>query len=141
MSDDQNLLPSLGPVKAWLVKDFPVSLREEVTRAATMQGTTVARWLIAHFQQHGIAGVEVTPVYQTSINTAKPADLPDLTELLELERLSHLARLLTSEGKSSKPLAEAKRLVWARLKALTNKWEAHEGEDSEAPRALAAPTT
>jgi hypothetical protein len=58
--------------------------------------------------------------------------------LQELERLSHLARLLTPEGKRSKSLAEAQRMVWSRLKALATKWEAA-GNETDDQRAIAGP--
>ena len=126
-----------GPAEAWQIREFPRRLRDYIANEARNQDVKVGELLtkIVVAYRDGRLGHPST-MFANPLNGT-----PDLTELLELERLSHLARLLTSEGKSSKPLAEAKRLVWARLKALTNKWEAHEGEDSEAPRALAAPTT
>jgi hypothetical protein len=59
--------------------------------------------------------------------------------LQELERLSHLARLLTPEGKRSKSLDEAKRLIWTRLKLLATKWEARSLDDDDDQRAIAGP--
>lgn len=63
-------LPPLGPLKAWLVKEFPVSLREEITRAAAGKGVTVGEWLVAHFQRHGIDGVEISAAKLTEVNPA-----------------------------------------------------------------------
>ena len=40
----------------WAIKDFPVRLREEITRAARLQDCTVAEWLTRYFQRHGIDG-------------------------------------------------------------------------------------
>src|SRR3954451_12186020 len=97
--DDEHL-PPLGPGKPWLVKDFPVSLREEITRAAAGQGVTVGQWLVAHFQKHGVNGVEITHVYPTPVNagnhlTVAPSvrsDLTDLKDLVQMARdLSHSA--------------------------------------------------
>jgi hypothetical protein len=78
---DQEHLPPLGPSKPWLVKDFPVSVREEITRAAAGQGVTVGEWLVAHFQKHGVIGVEVNQVYQTTVNSDNPMGLPTLIAL------------------------------------------------------------
>src|SRR3954465_11416473 len=62
-------LPPLRPVAAWLVKGFPISLREDITRAAAGQGVTVGAWLVAHFSKHGVAGVEITRFYQPAVNS------------------------------------------------------------------------
>jgi hypothetical protein len=125
-------LPPLGPVKAWLVKDFPVSLREDITRAAAGQGVTVGAWLVAHFQKHGVGGVEITRVYPTPVNlgngpgTATPAD--------ELADLIRMARDATPDGKDSEAMKEARRVVLERLRPLRAI-----GREPAAPKRLTGP--
>jgi hypothetical protein len=48
--------------KPWNVKDFPTSLRTQITDAASRQGLTVAVWLTHHFETHGIDGVEIPAI-------------------------------------------------------------------------------
>lgn len=91
--DDEHL-PPLGPEKAWLVKDFPVGLREEITRAAAGQGVTVGKWLVAHFQRFGIGGVEITAVKFTDVKRRLNFD-----ELVTLASRSNLPRWLQAPAR------------------------------------------
>ena len=54
---------SLGTeVAPWQIKDFSVSLRQQITQAARRQGCTLAEWLHGYFQRHGIDGQQFAPV-------------------------------------------------------------------------------
>src|SRR5215469_4601009 len=59
MSDIQQLGDDFA---TWAIKGFSVKLREEITKAARLQDCTVADWLHAHFQKHGVDGVQVDVV-------------------------------------------------------------------------------
>jgi hypothetical protein len=77
MSDD---------VKPWLVKDFPVSLREKINNAAYEAKTTVPVWLVNYFNTYGIGG-EVINVKPT------PAKPRGGTGQIDLDRLIAMAAL------------------------------------------------
>lgn len=67
--DDDTL--SLGTETApWMIKEFSVALRQQITQAARRQGCTVADWLHGHFQKHGPDGQQFTPVKLASVNPA-----------------------------------------------------------------------
>lgn len=51
----------------WAIKGFSVRLREEITKAARLQDCTVADWLHAHFQKHGVDGIQVDVVKMTPV--------------------------------------------------------------------------
>jgi hypothetical protein len=54
---------SLGTeVAPWQIKDFSVSLRQQITQAARRQDCTLAEWLHGYFQRHGIDGQQFAPV-------------------------------------------------------------------------------
>lgn len=71
MSDD---------VKPWLVKDFPVSLREKINNAAYEAKTTVPVWLVNYFNTYGIGGevINVKPTPAKPRNGAAEGDLNPL---------------------------------------------------------------
>jgi hypothetical protein len=119
---DNDHLPPLGPGKPWLVKDFPVSLREDITRAAAGQGATVGQWLVAHFQKFGIDGVEVNRVYPVALIPGNP--VPDTalaagdSPHAELRELVGLARASTPPDRDSEALRLARSMVRDRMRAL-----------------------
>ena len=59
----------------WSIKDFSVSLRQEIIRAARQQGCTVAEWLHGHFQRFGVGEARFAPVKLTPLNPGSPGDL------------------------------------------------------------------
>lgn len=71
MSDD---------AKPWLVKDFPVSLREKINHAAYEAKTTVPVWLVNYFNTYGIDGevINVKPAPAKPRNGGAEGDLNPL---------------------------------------------------------------
>jgi hypothetical protein len=70
--------------KPWLVANFPVDLRREITREAGKLKITVAEWLVAHFEQHGIAGVTFVSRDGTKLDSkliAKPVSTDSLVNI------------------------------------------------------------
>jgi hypothetical protein len=120
MDDEDNPrledLPPLGPTAAWLVKGFPVSLREDITRAAAGQGVTVGAWLIGHFQKFGVGGVEITKVYPPPVNSgnAPGTALAVVREaalaggLDDLREIAAIAKDLAAVEATAAPRSQAK---------------------------------
>jgi hypothetical protein len=59
MSNTMALGTETGP---WQIKDFSVAMRQQITAAARRQDCTLAEWLHAHFQKHGIDGLQIEAV-------------------------------------------------------------------------------
>jgi hypothetical protein len=55
--------------RPWMVANFPVGLRKQVTDAAKTLDVPVAQFLVAHFEHFGLNGV--------SVSVAKPGDKLD----------------------------------------------------------------
>lgn len=101
MDDEPDHLPPMGELKPWNVKDFPSTLRQRITHAAATQGVTVAEWLAAYFQKHGIDG-EALPVIPVKANQLIPYQQPPsprLQPVSELHELAQMARTLTPPDK------------------------------------------
>ena len=64
----------------WLVKDFPVSLREKINHAAYEAKTTVPVWLVNYFNTYGIDGevINVKPAPAKPRNGGAEGDLNPL---------------------------------------------------------------
>lgn len=100
---------SLGTETAtWAIKDFSVTLRQEITRAARLSDCTVAEWLHGYFQKHGLDG-QLDPVNLNPVkpNTAPVDDLCRLTEAAArlAETSDRMPRMLRSS--LSRALREA----------------------------------
>ena len=110
---------SLGTETAtWAIKDFSVSLRQQITQAARRHDCTVAEWVHGHFQRHGVDDQQFDPV---KIGRVNPPSFAASGDLAELRELATLARALTPEGKDgrdSEALRLARSLVCDRLRAL-----------------------
>lgn len=101
---------SLGTETAtWAIKDFSVTLRQEITRAARLQDCTVAEWLHGYFQKHGIDGQQFDRVNlnQVQPNTAQVDALCRLVEAAArlAETADHMPKMLRSS--LSRALREA----------------------------------
>jgi hypothetical protein len=70
-------------VATWAIKDFSVTLRQQITQAARRQGCTVAEWLHGYFQRHGIDGQQFAPVNLTQVERLPAAPVDDLCRLAE----------------------------------------------------------
>jgi len=68
-------------VKSWLVKDFPVELREKINAAAYEAHVTVPVWLVNYFNTYGIGG-EVIDVKPGRAKQRKDPAEGDLNALL-----------------------------------------------------------
>lgn len=117
--DSLDHLP-VSDLKPWNVKDFPSALRQQITLAASKQGVTVAEWLTAYFQKHGIEGEAlpaVNPVKanQLTVFRSPPQPVPQASELHEL---AQLARTVTPPDKDSEAMQVARSMIRDRLKAL-----------------------
>ena len=70
-------------VATWAIKDFSVTLRQQITQAARRQDCTVAEWLHGYFQRHGIDGQQFAPVNLTPVEPVPAAPVDDLCRLTE----------------------------------------------------------
>jgi hypothetical protein len=94
---------SLGTETApWMIKDFSVTLRQAITRAARAQGVTVAEFVHTHFARFGVDGVVVEPRQTSPKQTTPDPAIEDLCRLAEAA-----ARLAEYREKMPRGLASA----------------------------------
>lgn len=78
---------SIGPeVATWAIKDFSVTLRQQITSAARRQDCNVAEWLHAYFHRHGIEGQQFDLMKMTQSAPSAPLDLMAIAGNPELPR-------------------------------------------------------
>jgi hypothetical protein len=79
--DDTDSL-SLGTETApWMIKGVSVALRQAITRAARVQGITVAEFVHTHFAKFGVDGVVVEPRQSSPKQTTPDPAIEDLCRL------------------------------------------------------------
>ena len=102
--------------KPWNVKDFPVELRMRITDAAARARMSVAEWLTAYFQKHGIDGEDLPAIPKREIPANRAAAPDDSALDRAIDRACRLAQHATSMPKSVADLAYG--LVREELRAL-----------------------
>jgi hypothetical protein len=78
--NETSVLPPLGKTKDVLIRGMPELLWDQIGAAARRQDTTIAQFLVAHFERYGLDGVVVA--------------LPRQVPLIEDKRLSLIPDIL-----------------------------------------------
>lgn len=105
-------------LRPWTIKAMPEELTRRAVAAARRKQESVAD-LVTRALMHELDSPTVFGPLVSAQDNRSPVYQEDMAEL---EQLARLARLLTEEGKTSRALAEARRLVSLRLHALSVKY-------------------